>query len=376
MNGYRIWAIARKESMQVVRDWRSLAMAIATPFTLLLLFGFALSLDVDHVPMIVWDQSLTPESRDLISRFTGSHYFNLVPWRAQNYFDIEEAIDKREAILALIIPLNFAARTNHTTTLQLIVDGSDSNTATLALGYAEGIVQQFSSNLLMEQIQRVGQAVSKPPIQLDTRIWFNPDLESKNTIVPGLISVIMMVISALLTSLTIAREWERGTMEQLISTPIEVPEIILGKLIPYFVIGMFDVLLVVIFGQVLFQVPLKGSWILLFGVSMIFMLGSLSLGIVISTIAKTQLLASQLAMIATFLPSFLLSGFITPIHHMPEPIQLISYLVPARYFLTFLKAIYLKGVGLDILAGEAILLCLYAIFMLAWAMTAFKKKLS
>ena len=378
MKWYRIWAIARKETIQVLRDWRSLAMAIATPFTLLILFGFALSLDVDHVPLIVWDQSLTPESRDLISRFTSSHYFDLGPRSANNYREIERAIDNREAILALVIPVDFAdkLRTNQTSHIQLIADGSDPNTATLALGYAEGISHSFSDNLLSQQLQRRGQAPPKPAVQLDTRVWFNPDLESKNTIVPGLIAVIMMVISALLTSLTIAREWERGTMEQLISTPIKVPELIIGKLIPYFVIGMFDVLMVVVLGQIIFQVPVKGSLLLLLAMSVIFMLGSLSLGILISIIAKSQLLASQLAMILTFLPSFLLSGFITSISNMPYAIQMVSYLVPARYFLDLLKAIYLKGVGLNILMGEAILLLIYATVMLVWAMASFKKKLS
>ncbi len=200
-------------------------------------------------------------------------------------------------------------------------------------------------------------------------------MESKNYIIPGLIAVIMMVIAALLTSLTVAREWERGTMEQLISTPVKGRELIVGKLLPYFVIGMFDVLLAVLMGEFLFHVPLRGSVALLFGVAAVFLTGALSLGMVISILTKSQLLASQLAMVLTFLPSFLLSGFMYAIGNMPRPIQLITYLIPARYFVSLLKGIYLKGVGLEILAVEAGLLTVFGVGMVALANVKFKKKL-
>lgn len=377
MKWYRTWAIARKETIQVLRDWRSLALAIAIPFGLLILFGFALSLDVDHVPLMVWDQSETPDSRDLISRFSGSPYFDIVKPYANNYHEIEYAIDNREALGALVISKDFSEKltSGNIVPVQLIIDGSDSNTATIALGYADAIANGFSEHLLVQQMKHLGKEPLKPPLDLRLRVWFNPELESQYTIVPGLIAVIMMVISALLTSLTIAREWERGTMEQLISTPVKVPELIFGKLIPYFFIGMFDVLVVVLAGQFIFGVPLRGSVLLLFGMSIIFMIGSLALGIVISIIAKSQLVASQLAMVSTFLPSFLLSGFFTAITNMPIVIQYVSYIVPARYFMTILKAIYLKGVGLRVLYVEALLLCLYTIIMVTWARLAFKKKL-
>lgn len=377
MKLYRVWAIARKETIQVIRDWRSLVLALAIPFGLLLLFGFALSLDVDRVPLMIWDQNRTPESRNFISRFSGSSYFHIVLSYVESYKQIEKAIDNRETLAALVIPYDFSARLSRQqiVSVQFIIDGSDSNTATIALGYAESIVKGFSQSLLMQQMHKQGKKTFNPPLDLRLRVWFNPDLESKNTIVPGLIAVIMMVISALLTSLTIAREWERGTMEQLISTPIKVSELVLGKLIPYFAIGMFDVLIVVLAGQFIFHVPLRGSVSLLFGMSIIFMAGSLGLGILISITAKTQLVASQLAMVLTFLPSFLLSGFFTAISNMPLFIQLVSYLVPARYFMTLLKSIYLKGVGLNILYFEAILLGIYAMLMIACSLLAFKKKL-
>ncbi len=213
------------------------------------------------------------------------------------------------------------------------------------------------------------------PLDVRPRVWFNPDLESKNYIIPGLIAVIMMVIAALLTSLTVAREWERGTMEQLISTPVKGRELILGKLLPYFAIGMFDVLLAVLMGEFLFQVPLRGNVALLFAMAAIFLVGALSLGMVISVVTKSQLLASQLAMVMTFLPAFLLSGFMYAISNMPKPIQMVTYLIPARYFVALLKGIYLKGIGLDILFIEAGLLTIFGVMMIVLANVKFKKKL-
>jgi ABC-2 type transport system permease protein len=212
-------------------------------------------------------------------------------------------------------------------------------------------------------------------LDLRPRVWFNPELESRNYIVPGLIAVIMMVIAALLTSLTVAREWERGTMEQLISTPIKAPELVLGKLVPYFVIGLLDMCLAVLMGRFLFHVPLRGSLLLLFGMASMYLAGVLSLGLVISILTRSQLLASQFAMVLTFLPAFLLSGFIFAIANMPRVVQIITYVVPARYFVTILKGIYLKGVGLEVLAGPAALLAAFAAAMVSLAVLKFKKKL-
>lgn len=372
----RVWAIARKEFLHVLRDPRSLIMGIFIPVLMLFLFGYALTLDVDNVSLVVWDQNHTAKSRDLISRFAGSRYFAVVGY-ADNYRDLERAIDTREAMGALVIPMDFAQRvTNHRDApVQLIVDGSDSNTATIAIGYAEGIARAYSQKLAVDFMQRSGAPPIDPPLDVRTRVWFNADLESKNYIIPGLIAVIMMVIAALLTSLTVAREWERGTMEQLISTPVKGPELILGKLVPYFAIGMLDVLLAVLMGQFLFHVPLRGSVGLLFGMSAVFLVGVLSWGMLISIITKSQLLASQVAMTTTFLPSFLLSGFMFAIGNMPWVIQIITYIVPAKYFIAILKGIYLKGVGLDLLAGQAILLTVFGVIMLLMANWKFKKKL-
>lgn len=372
----RISAVARKESIHVRRDPRSLAVAIAIPILLMLLFGYALTLDVDRVPLIVWDQSGTAESRQLISQFTGSRYFALQRY-ASGYRELQHAIDSGQALIALVVPRDFAkdVASGRVAEIQVIADGSDANTAMLALGYADAAAQAYSRAVAVAHIQRMGMTPPQDPVDARPRMWFNPDMESRNYIVPGLIAVIMMVITALLTSLTVAREWERGTMEQLISTPVSAAELVTGKLIPYFVIGMVDVAIAVAMGQFLFHVPLRGSVLLLFGMAAVFLWGVLSLGLLISIVTKTQVLASQLAMMVTYVPSFLLSGFVYSISNMPKPIQMISYAVPARYFVSLLRGIYLKGIGLDILAPQAALLGVFSVAMYAIAIAKFQKKL-
>ena len=373
----RTWAVARKETLHVIRDPWSLGMAIVIPIMMLLLFGYALTVDVDNVPMVVWDQSQSALSRDLISRFDGSRYFSVRGF-VSNYAELDRQIDNRLALMAVVIGRNFAGRveSGSAADVQVIFDGSDSNTATLAMGYARAVFQAFSQEITLRLFQRKAGGTVQIPLDLRPRIWYNADLESRNYIVPGLIAISMMIIAALLTSLTVAREWERGTMEQLISTPVRTGELMAGKLAPYFAIGMFDMLLVVLTGQFLFQVPLRGSILLLTGVSAIFLLGVLGMGLFISIATRNQLMASQLAMITTFLPAFLLSGFIYPIANMPRPIQWITVVIPARYFIELLKGIYLKGVGLDVLGLDAALLAVFAVFILWAAHRKFRKKLS
>lgn len=372
----RLGAVARKEFLHVVRDPRSLGMAVAIPMLLLTLYGYALTLDVDDVPLVVWDQSQTPASREFISRFQASRFFSLRGY-AQDYRQVEGAIDSGRALMALIIPTDFARRLEARAgaEVQVIVDGSDSNTATFAAGYAEAVAQTYSQEITLAALRRLGAPVNRAALDLRPRVWFNANLESKNYLIPGLIAVIMMIIAALLTSLTVAREWERGTMEQLISTPVKVPELVLGKLLPYWLIGMFDVLLSVLMGRFLFQVPLRGSGALLFVMAAIFLAGALALGLVISIVTRNQLLANQVGMVLTFLPAMLLSGFVYAISNMPLAIQVITYLVPARYFVALLKGIYLKGVGLEVLAGEALLLTIFAAGMVGLANWRFRKRL-
>jgi len=376
MNARRILAVARKEVLHIVRDPRSLGMALAIPALMMFLFGYALTLDVDNVPLAVWDQSGTPQSRELVSRFEGSRYFD-VRFGAFGYPEIERAIMAREVLAAVVIPWDFAARLSASppAPVQFLLDGSDANTATIALGYAEGVAQGFSREVAASGIAGGGAAALPDPLELRSRVWFNEELESKNFIVPGLIAVIMMVIAALLTSLTIAREWEQGTMEQLISTPVTGNELILGKLLPYFALGTIDLVVAVVMGKYLFQVPLRGSVALLFVSSSVFLVGALSMGILFSIVARSQLLATQLAMMVTFLPAFLLSGFVFAIGNMPRPIQAATRLVPARYLVSLLRGIYLKGVGLQVLGWELALLTLFGAAVLLAASRKFRKKL-
>jgi ABC-2 type transport system permease protein len=372
----RVKAVARKEFLHVLRDPRSLIMGLAIPMLLLFMFGYALTLDVDRVPLIVWDQSVTPESRDFIERFTGSRYFTLVG-STDNYRAIERAIDDRQALLALVVPSGFsrdlaAARP---VAVQLLVDGSDSNTATIALGYAESIFAGFARDVRLDELRRRGGQTLRAPLAVEPRVWFNADMLSRNAIVPGLIAVIMMVIAALLTSLTVAREWESGTMEQLVATPLTGPELIVGKLVPYFFIGVVDLVVSLLVGRYVFAVPFRGNLLVLLGMSLIFLVVALSLGMLISIVGRSQFVASQFAMVATLLPAFLLSGFVFPIENMPGVLQGVTHLIPARYFVTILRGLYLKGVGPAVLWGEVLLLALFGLGFLLLAMKRFRKKI-
>jgi ABC-2 type transport system permease protein len=372
----RVRAVARKEFLHVLRDPRSLIMGLALPMLLLFMFGYALTLDVDRVPLVVWDQSATPASREFLKRFTGSRYFALAG-TTDNYRTIERMIDERHALMGLVVPSGFARdlEANRPAAVQLLVDGSDSNTATIALGYAEYIFAGYAREIRLEALQRRGGQVVRPPLAVEPRIWFNADMLSRNAIVPGLIAVIMMVIAALLTALTVAREWESGTMEQLIATPLTGPELVVGKLAPYFCIGVFDLLLSLLVGRYVFAVPFHGDLPLLLGLSLIFLVVALSLGMLISIIGRSQFVASQFAMVATLLPAFLLSGFVFPIENMPALLQMVTHIIPARYFVTILRGIYLKGVGPAVLWTEALLLALFGVVFLAAAMHKFKKKI-
>ena len=360
MRPQRLLAVSRKEFLHVLRDPRSLGLGIAIPVVLLLLFGYVLTLDVDRVPLAVRDLSRTPESRELVSRFEGSRYFQ-VSLRAEGYPEVEAAIDDGTVLAALVIPEDFAARvrSDRPSVVQLLLDASEANTATIALGYAEAVVSGYSADLEVRWAKAKGLQGIRPPLDVRSRVWFNTDLESRNFIVPGLISVIMMIIAALLTSLTVAREWEQGTMEQLVATPVTGPELVLGKLLPYFVVGMVDLSVAVAMGKYLFHVPMRGSLPLLFGIAAVFLVGALSLGMLFSVAARSQLPASQMAMAFTFLPSYLLSGFVFSIDSMPPAVRAVTYLVPSRYFVKVIKGIYLKGVGLGTLALDTALLLVF-----------------
>ena len=376
MKLYRIRAVAWKEFIHLLRDPRSLIMGIAIPMLMLFLFGYALNLDIEKARLTVWDQSDTPLSRDLVSRFAASRYFTLEE-RSSSYGDIERAIDSRNAILAIVIPSDFARaiEQNRKPELQAILDGSDANSATIVLAYAEGVTRQFSAEIILNQLNAKGMQPLRQPVDLRARTWFNTDLVSRHYIFPGLIPVIMMVIAALLTSLTVAREWESGTMEQLIATPLTGGEIIAGKLVPYIAIGVLDLVLCVLVGYFVFEVPLRGSLFLLFTLSLVFLVGALALGMLISIVARSQLLASQFALVVTMLPAFLLSGFIFPIDNMPRPIQVITNIVTARHFIDILRGIYLKDSGFRDIALQTAILAIFTLVVLALAVKKFRKRI-
>ena len=376
MNLRRLKAVARKEFLHVLRDPRSLMMGIGIPMLLLFLFGYALTLDVDRVPLVVWDQAVTPQSREFVSRFSGSRYFELRE-RLDSYRSIEQSIDNRQSLVALIIPPDFDNRLSRgeIAPVQTILDGSDPNTATIALGYAEATAATFSRDIQLNQVQRQGITPRFPALELKPRVWFNTDMVSRNFIFPGLIAVVMMIMAAILTSLSMAREWETGTMEQLVATPLTGGELICGKLVPYFAIGVLDLLLCIGVGEFIFDVPLRGSLWLLAPLSLIFLFCALAFGMLLSIITKNQLLASQLAIVTTVLPAFLLSGFIFPIENMPLPIQTVTRIVTARYFVTILRGIYLKDVGLEVLWPQVLFLVIFGVVVMTVAVRKFRKKI-
>ena len=377
MNWRRTRAVARKECLHVLRDPRSLMIALALPAILLLLFGYALSLDVDQISTLIYDSDQTPDSRELIARFEGSRYFEVLG-TTDNYLTIERSIDRGECLLAVIIPDHFSGDLLHKkpTQIQLLIDGSDSNTASIARGYAEALVAGYSASLLEEEQRQRGGAVWGPPLEAQLRVWYNSELKSKNYIVPGLLAVILMIIAALLTSLTIAREWEMGTMEQLLSTPVRPAELVLGKMSAYFLVGAVDTLTAVLIGVTLFEVPLRGSLLFLAATCFVFLFGTLCWGIQLSAISRTQLAAYQLGTVTSFLPAFLLSGFIYSIDNMPLPIQIFTHIVPARYFVHILKGIFLKGIGFEILAVEVAFLLGFAALVFFVATRKLKQKIA
>lgn len=353
MNLRRTRAVARKEFRHIIRDPRSLIMALAVPLIMLILFGYALTLDVDRIPTLIYDLDRTPQSRELIDRFRGSRYFQLIG-SVDDYRTIERQIDRDRCLMAVVIPEDYAERliAGQETRVQILLDGSDSNTASIALGYAEALIDTYALELQMNALARRGGRGHIVPVRTRLRVWYNNQLKSRNYIVPGLIAVILMIIAALLTSLTIAREWEWGTMEQLLSTPLRPAELVLGKMMAFFIVGCADMLIAVGTAVFVFRVPLRGNPLFLILTSCIFLAGALCWGILLSALARSQLLAYQLGMLTSFLPAFLLSGFIYAIENMPVVIQLITYLVPARYFIVILKAVFLKGVGMKIVGWE------------------------
>ncbi len=377
MNFGRTLAVARKEVLQVVRDSRSLLIVLVMPLMLMTLLGYGVNLDTKHLRVYALDREGSPASQNLLKRFQSSEYFTLVAM-VNDYRALDAALDDGRCQLAIVIPHDFSARLHdgRPVTVQALVDGSDSNTAQLAIGYAQGVLAGYGAGVQAAFFRSSHAPTVNPSVSIETRTWFNEDLESKNFIVPGVAAVVMAVIGTLLTSLTIAREWERGTMEQLISTPLTAFEIIIGKLIPYFMLGMFDTAICVAVAVWWFDVPFRGSLITLAVGSGLYMTVILGLGFWISVFTRDQLAASQIGLVAAFLPSMLLSGFTFPIDQMAVGIRPVTYIVAARYYIIILKTVFLRGNGLRILAVPALALSLYAVLIVMLAKRSFHKTLA
>jgi len=376
MSYRRMRAVFIKELHHITRDSRSLALALALPVLMLLLFGFALSLDVDRIPTMIYDQDRTAESRALVRQFEGSRFFE-VRGMVRDYATIERAIDRSRILMGVVIPRDYSQQlgAGRAAQVQILLDGSDSNTASIALGYAESLVRGYSLELRTLALNRRAGEHLAPPVDARLRVWYNSSLESKNYVVPGLIAVILQIIAALLTSLTIAREWEMGTMEQILSTPLRPAEMVLGKMFAYFAVGLADATIAVLVGVFVFEVPFRGSLPLLAVSTCVFLFGALFFGIFVSAAARTQAAAYQMGILSSFLPAFLLSGFVYSIETMPWVIQVITHIVPARYMVTILKGIFLKGVGLSVLWGELGFLTLYALIVFLLATRKLNQKL-
>jgi ABC-2 type transport system permease protein len=371
MNLSRLLAISRKEAIQLRRDPRSLAMAFLLPVALILIFGYAISFDVKNIEMAVLDENNSESSRSLIEAFESSGYFDIREYPA-SYTEVDHLLQLGKVKIALVVPPDFSRDlgAGRGAQVQVLLDGSDANTASIAQNYAAAIVTRYSTDIVLGGRRLV------LPVEAESRVWYNETLESRNMIVPGLIAVIMAIIAAMLTALTIAREWERGTMEQLAATPVHRLEVVIGKLLPYVGIGLFDVVLAIVAGLVFFHVPLRGNLLLLTPLTLLFLVGALSFGLFISAAVKSQVLATQVALQTTYLPALLLSGFMFSISTMPIFLQVVTYAVPARYYITVTKGIFLKDVGVDVLWIEGVAMVVFATVGLSLAIRSFKKELA
>src|SRR5215470_593256 len=363
-----IGAIMRREMLDVRRDRRSLFLTFLYPITMLIMYGYGIRFDVDNVQLTILDRSETPASRALSLDLTSSGYFRLVRFATSEH-DVERDLMTDAARAAVVIPYDFADRlqAGKPTAVQVLIDGSDSNTATIAQGYALAIVNGY------EAARRGGAAPA--PIEVRSRVWYNPELKSVNFIVPGVIAVIMMIVGAILTALSIVKERERGTLEQILVSPIRPVEMIIGKIVPYVIIALIDLAIIVTAGYVLFQVPMRGSLPQFALFSLLYLVCALGVGVFVSTVADTMQNAMLMAIFLSLMPSVLLSGFVFPLEYMPAPIQLISYLFPGRYFVDAIRGIYLKGVGLSVLWPDALLLTLFGVGIVTLSTSRFHDRL-
>ena len=377
MNLRRLKAIALKEMLQVWRDPRSLMIALLLPFTQMFLFGYGVNLDLKHLPVCTFDREGSQLSQDLFKHFQASPYFAIAR-NVTSYADVVAAIDHGTCSFAIVVPPDFSERLNDTgaASVQAIVDATDDNTANIAYGYAAAVVGDYSSTVQIRWQDRQGRALQQiQPLVVQSRVWFNEDLESRNFIIPGLVAMIMALVGAQLTSLTISREWERGTMELLVSTPVQPNEVMFGKLVPYLILGWVDAAFCLALAALWFGVPFRGTLFALFVTTSLFLVVVLSIGYLLSVVIRSQVGASQIALLVTMLPTTLLSGYIFPIDQMPKALQTITYLIYSRYYVSIVKDLFLKGSSLAELSTPILFLVVYATAVMVLAARAFRKRL-
>jgi ABC-2 type transport system permease protein len=369
----RLVHLVRKELLELKRDPRLFGIVIMAPIVQLTMLGYAATTDVHDVPVVVVDQDRSAESRELVSRFDASQNFVIVD-AATSIREIDAYLDSGRAWMALAIPAGYAAqvRSGRGTTIQVVADGTDANSTNVALGYAGALVAAYGRELAAAS----GRAGDAPLVDAEVRVWFNPELESRDFMIPGILALLLLVVTTNLSSMAIVREKELGTLEQLNVTPIARWELIVGKLLPYAVIGLIDVVLVLAVALGWFQVPLRGSIVLLFAMCLVYLLTTLGLGLFVSTISATQQQAMMTASFFFLIPMVFLSGFVFPIENMPDAVQSVTYLIPLRYFLVILRGIFLKGVGLETLWPQALALLAWGLGILALATLRSSKRLT
>jgi ABC-2 type transport system permease protein len=366
----RLRGLMRKEFLQIMRDPSSIAIAFLMPIFLLLLFGYGVSLDSDHIPLALVVEQPSTDTADFAASFRQSRYFDPVVYSSTS--EAEQALMAGKVNAIVVLRQDFARRLrqNDGTPIQLVVSGVDANTAHIIEGYVKGAWSKWLEHAALQR----GQSLDMP-VQIEQRVWFNSELRSRNFLVPGLIAVIMTLIGALLTAMVMSREWERGTMEALLVTPLSMREVIFGKLLPYFILGMGGLTLAVCMALFLFEVPLRGSLWVLFAASALFLVTALGMGLLISTVARSQFVAGQVALIATFLPAFLLSGFIFDIGSMPGVVQAITHLIAARYYVAILQTVFLAGNVWSIILPNALALVILASVFLGLTWRKARKRL-
>lgn len=369
-SGRRLRALIRKEFLQIVRDPSSIAIAFLLPVVMLLIFGYGVSLDAKNVPLGIVVENPGPVTESLVSSFRQSEYFKPVILPGMRQADA--ALWKGDIQAIVRLKGDFAADLlrSRPAQAQVILNGVDSNYARLVSGYIQGAVSTWILN--RAGLQRMP---ANPPVNAQPRIWFNSELRSRNFLVPGLIAVIMTLTGALLTAMVMAREWERGTMEAILVTPVLVREVILGKVIPYFILGMGGMALSFVMALVLFDVPFRGSVLVLTGASALFLLVALGMGLLISSAARDQFVAGQIAMVTTFLPAFILSGFLFDIAGMPEPVRVVTHFIAARYFVSILQTVFLAGDVWSVIIPNALTLLLMAVIFLGLSRRMTRKRL-